>query len=331
PMDWRRIAIAAIGCLTLVTGYLLFDLLSDNDSQPSAAAVLEAPSPKSIESSPTAVMVDAGNTNPASVLPALAEGQTLITPETAIRSSTTRSAEPVVEEIISDVAVNALPAPSGPTIQTTTPDISVAESIEPLITPLSSLIGHGNFQSALNDLLKLWEVDFTDPQTATCELAETIGLFCYENIAGLNEMNDFNRPVIMNLNGRWFTLTGIGRDRATVLYGDETFDISISELLEYWNGNFTLLWRAPPGYQVPLTVGDRGPAVDWLVNRLAIINDANPPLSPGYIFDGTLESRVRQFQLSSGLTPDGIAGVKTWIKINDKDGVATPRLDKEAS
>ena len=82
---------------------------------------------------------------------------------------------------------------------------------------------------------------------------------------------------------------------------------------------------------MPLTVGDRGPAVDWLVNRLAIINDASPPLSPGYIFDGTLESRVRQFQLSSGLTPDGIAGVKTWIKINDKDGVATPRLHKEAS
>ncbi|MGB1737907.1 MAG: peptidoglycan-binding protein, partial [Pseudomonadales bacterium] len=230
-----------------------------------------------------------------------------------------------------DLAVNAVPAPSGPPIQTTDPGISVAKSVEPLITPLSSLIGHGNFQSALNDLLKLWEVDFTDPETATCELAETIGLFCYENIAGLNEMNDFNRPVIMNLNGRWFTLTGIGRDHATVLYGDETFDIRVSELLEYWNGNFTLLWRAPPGYQVPLTVGDRGPAVDWLVNRLAIINDANPPLSPGYIFDGTLESRVRQFQLSSGLTPDGIAGVKTWIKINDKDGVATPRLDKEAS
>ena len=40
-LDWRRIAIAAIGCLTLVTGYLLFDLLSDNDSQPPTAAVLE--------------------------------------------------------------------------------------------------------------------------------------------------------------------------------------------------------------------------------------------------------------------------------------------------
>ena len=70
--------------------------------------------------------------------------------------------------------------------------------------------------------------------------------------------------------------------------------------------------------------------MDWLVNRLAIIDDANQ-LRSGYIFDGALESRVRQFQISSGLTPDGIAGVKTWIKINDQDGIQTPRLYQETS
>ena len=330
-IDWQRIAIAAVGCLTLVTGYLLFDLLSDDDSQPPTAAVLEVPSPRATESSQGAVMVDRGNVNSAQVSPELGDGQTLVTPESTTGSSIPLVAEPRVDEMISELATNSTSPTSVPAISAPNVNVAAPVAVEPLVTPLTSLIGHGNFQSALNDLLKLWEVDFTDPDTATCELAETIGLFCYETIAGLNEMNDFNRPVIMNLNGRWFTLTSIGRDRATILYGEETFDISVGELLEFWNGNFTLLWRAPPGYQVPLTVGDRGPAVDWLVNRLAIINNATPPLSPGYIFDGTLESRVRQFQLSSGLTPDGIAGVKTWIKINDKDGVSTPSLEKEAS
>ena len=84
------------------------------------------------------------------------------------------------------------------------------------LVPLSSLVGYSDFQRALNDLLELWDIDFIDPETTTCELAETIGLFCYENIAGLNEMSDFNRPVVINLNGRWFTLAGIDRDRATV-------------------------------------------------------------------------------------------------------------------
>jgi general secretion pathway protein A len=75
-----------------------------------------------------------------------------------------------------------------------------------------------------------------------------------------------------------------------------------------------------------LSRGDRGAAVDYLVNRLAVINGMAPPLSPGYIFDTELESKVKQFQRTTGLTPDGIAGVKTWIKINDLDDIQTPAL-----
>ena len=52
--------------------------------------------------------------------------------------------------------------------------------------------------------------------------------------------------------------------------------------------------------------------------------------TPGYVFDGELEVQVKQFQLTTGLTPDGIAGVKTWIKINDADDIDTPRLDGES-
>ena len=100
----------------------------------------------------------------------------------------------------------------------------------------------------------------------------------------------------------------------------------ILEFIDNWDGNFTLLWRAPPAYKGPLSKGDRGPAIDWLVNRLALINAEPLVLTAGYIFDGELESKVKQFQLSSGLTPDGIAGVKTWIKINDEDDSNTPRL-----
>jgi peptidoglycan hydrolase-like protein with peptidoglycan-binding domain len=58
-----------------------------------------------------------------------------------------------------------------------------------------------------------------------------------------------------------------------------------------------------------------------------VINNQPQTTSPGYIFDARLESEVRQFQLISGLNPDGIAGVKTWIKINDADDIETPRLN----
>jgi peptidoglycan hydrolase-like protein with peptidoglycan-binding domain len=48
------------------------------------------------------------------------------------------------------------------------------------------------------------------------------------------------------------------------------------------------------------------------------------------VFDGELEVQVKQFQLTTGLTPDGIAGVKTWIKINGADDINTPRLDGDS-
>jgi peptidoglycan hydrolase-like protein with peptidoglycan-binding domain len=70
--------------------------------------------------------------------------------------------------------------------------------------------------------------------------------------------------------------------------------------------------------------------VDWLVNRLQVINDRTGPTTPGYVFDGELEVQVKQFQLTTGLTPDGIAGVKTWIKINGADDINTPRLDGDS-
>lgn len=187
-------------------------------------------------------------------------------------------------------------------------------------------LGHETLDAALSDLLSIWGVGFTRNVTASCQTAETIGLFCYSSITGLNEMNDFNRPVVIRLRNQWFTLKSLDKGSASLKAGTRTYDMPILEFIDNWDGNFTLLWRAPPAYKGPLSKGDRGPAIDWLVNRLALINAEPLVLSAGYIFDGELESKVKQFQLSSGLTPDGIAGVKTWIKINDEDDSNTPRL-----
>ena len=190
--------------------------------------------------------------------------------------------------------------------------------------------GHDSAVAALTDLLQLGGFDFTDPDSASFELAETIGLFCFSSIAGLNEMNDFDRPVVINLNNQWFTLIELDRGSASLKVDNTIHSVPVAELLDACSGNFTLLWRAPPGYKAPSSIGDRGPAVDWLVNRLQVINDRTGPTTPGYVFDGELEVQVKQFQLTTGLTPDGIAGVKTWIKINDADDIETPRLDGES-
>ncbi len=302
--NWRLIAIASIGSLVVLTSLLI--LLLTGESQPSIAQV-----------QPT-LQQDTGATAPVNTPEAQAEVSTAyVAPEPQPRLET---AEPVPVPPFQET----LPAP---TSTISTPYANVARTS---LTSLSLIRGHDIAGAALNDLLQLWGVDFTDPDSASCELAETIGLFCFSSIAGLNEMNDFDRPVVINLNNQWFTLTELDRDRALLKVGSMTHQVRVAELLDAWSGNFTLLWRAPPGYKAPISIGDRGPAVDWLVNRLQVINGRTGPTTPGYVFDGELEVQVKQFQLTTGLTPDGIAGVKTWIKINDADDIDTPRLDGES-
>jgi len=270
----------------------------------------------------------------------------------AQRANTQQNNAPVMEPTAINEQVVAAVQPSVVPSDTLTkmpsPEVELSQSTEATLMPnqnrpeeadqqesalseapanrTEALQGHENPDRALSDLLGIWGVGLTGNAKASCRMAETIGLFCYSSITGLNELNDFNRPVIVQLRNQWFTLTSIDRGSAALKVGMQTYRIPIFEFIDSWDGHFTLLWRAPPAYNGPLSRGHRGPATDWLVNRLALINAEPLVLSAGYIFDGELETKVKQFQLSSGLAPDGIAGVKTWLKINDEDDSGTPKL-----
>ena len=304
--NWRLIAIACIGSLVVLTGLLIMVLTSEPEQpvtqvQPAAQQDTVA-APDEPVSAPEDQTINA---------------TAYATPANEQRPERVEPVRPQPPEEIRPPSVSTLSTPYG-------------NQASPSSTSLSLIRGHDIAGAALNDLLQLWGVDFTDPDSASCELAETIGLFCFSSVAGLNEMNDFDRPVVINLNNQWFTLVKLDRDYASLKVGRERHQVRVAELLDAWSGNFTLLWRAPPGYKAPISMGNRGPAVDWLVNRLQVINDRSGPTKPGYVFDGELEVQVKQFQLTTGLTPDGIAGVKTWIKINDADDIDTPRLDGES-
>jgi len=304
--NWRLIAIASIGSLLVLTALLILTLTGESElsiaqGQPALQQNTAATIAESVKSRDNQTV----------------DSSAYVVPEA---QQSPEIAEPMRVQPFKETL-------SVPTATISKPYTNQASES---LTSLSLIRGHDIAGAALNDLLQLWGVDFTDPDSASCELAETIGLFCFSSIAGLNEMNDFDRPVVINLNNQWFTLIELDRGSASLKVGGTTHRVRVAELLDAWSGNFTLLWRAPPGYKAPISMGDRGPAVDWLVNRLQVINDRMGPTTPGYVFDGELEVQVKQFQLTTGLTPDGIAGVKTWIKINDADDIDTPRLDGES-
>ena len=102
----------------------------------------------------------------------------------------------------------------------------------------------------------------------------------------------------------------------TLLAGNKQFELTRIEFLERFDGRISMSWRIPPNYDSPLKLYDRGPEVDWLAAKLAMIEGKQEPIETGTTFTSLLKSRVEKFQNAVGLEPDGVAGPLTLININ---------------
>ena len=193
------------------------------------------------------------------------------------------------------------------------------------LTP--TLSGHNNINDAWQDLFALWGAAFTDQDTNPCNLAIEIGLMCMQRYVGWRELNEINRPAVVLLDNQYMTLSHIKDQRLTLFAAQNQFELSQSEFLAKFNGTINMVWRMPPGYKAPLKRNDRGASVDWLVTQMALIDGKPPPMDTGFIFNTMLENRIRDFQASLGLTPNGIVGPMTWIHINSLDAVNVPMLN----
>ena len=107
--------------------------------------------------------------------------------------------------------------------------------------------------------------------------------------------------------------------------------VGLTELAAVWRGEFTTLWRVPPGY-----VGradNSAPLHDWLAAQLARLpGSAAPPMpvsaTPGW---PELTRQLQAFQASQGLQPDGRLGPITLMQVNRAAGIAEPRLDPRST
>ena len=199
-------------------------------------------------------------------------------------------------------------------------------------TSINDLIGYSEQKDAFAVLLQIWGAvvvlaDNTDP----CRVAEVSGLRCLSKLGSLRDVAHLNRPIVLGLETRnsssWFVLTVLDQNVVTLTANGESYPVSSSDLLTAWSGFFTLLWRAPPAYQQPVKLGDRGAAVDWLMTQLAIVEGVKPPsITESRMFDQDLEARVKRFQISVGLVPDGIVGDQTWIHLNSSDFSDIPSI-----
>ena len=199
---------------------------------------------------------------------------------------------------------------------------------ESWFTPLSEVVGHDKQRDAFDDLFALWGLFLEDQTTDPCQAGQSIGLGCLQEKGGLRGIIKLNRPVMVQLHGsgHWLTISSTSENAVTLIARDREFEVSRASLEQKFDGTYTLLWRMPPGYKTPISLGDVGADVDWLVNQLAVLEPDRPNQTTGYTFDDNILEQVKRFQRNTDLPASGVVDPRVWIHINSVEGINIPFL-----
>ena len=188
-------------------------------------------------------------------------------------------------------------------------------------------------EAVMRQLAALWGL--TLPDGEPCQLAAKMNLRCLQGKATLAELRRLDRPALLVLNDnpaapQYALLIGLGDKAATLSVAGRQQHIALAALEQRYAGEYATFWRAPRGWREQVGGGDHGADVDWLARRLAQLYGLKKPLE-GQPLDAALQQRLREFQQAQQLKADGVAGPKTFIRLNQLGGVAEPRLLVSAS
>jgi len=190
-----------------------------------------------------------------------------------------------------------------------------------------------NENDALHALAALWGADFAgiggSDARSTCEAAQRANLRCYQGRGGLYELRLLDRPAVVTLHDGPRTahalLVAMDERSVTLAADGRRERVAIPAFVARFGGEFTTFWRMPGAFREMVTQGDRGPDVDWIAQRLAGLHQSTAPA-----LDLPLDARTREwlrgFQAAQDLKADGVAGPRTYMRLNQLSNVAEPRL-----
>ena len=194
---------------------------------------------------------------------------------------------------------------------------------------------------AFEVLFGLWGLEFSEPITNGCDMAQRAGYACLMQRGSWSSLRQLNRPAILTLTDsrgktHHVVLEALHGDRAELSIAGVNVTHPFLDVTDSWFGNYILLWKPPNGESFALGRGSRGENVVWLRRSLAAIDERYraEPLD-SLIYDAGLEQRVIEFQRDHRLDVDGLAGQQTQIIINsllgsdDTPRLTTPRLARE--
>lgn len=203
--------------------------------------------------------------------------------------------------------------------------------------PLESLLSDENATNevlAYRELLAVWSQS-SDAQTPAkaCQQAKRSGILCLSRSGSLGYLKHLGMPSVVTLyssNGTkaYAVLRRLDSELVTLWLKNQEVTISEDEFNKAWRGQFTLMWKAPAGFNTPLQPGSISPLTRWLRDGFATLDKQTPPQG-GATYDPALVERVRAFQRDMGEEDDGIVGEATLILLSRKLDNSLPLLTQE--
>ena len=232
------------------------------------------------------------------------------------------------------------PTPDAPTVaapgvpetsETSAPDAASASDAEVSIAALAL-----SESEAMRVLLRRWGLDLRTVGTGDpCTHIRPFGLGCEFEQGRLSHVRFFNLPALLRVADqdgapRYLVLGALEADTATLDRPDGPARVPVDALEAAWSGDYRLVWQLPPGGATLIRPGTVGEEVRWLRDLVSRVPGLSMLPGPTDRFDVTLESALRAFQASKGLTDDGIAGPRTFMALYQTIGLdGIPRLDED--
>jgi len=271
-----------------------------------------APAPAATEGGSPDAAVAGAPLSPNAVVPIAAAAA--VTPPTAAVPAD----EPVMSSAVAaDTLAASLPRVSLAAIQ---PE-SAADTLARISLPE---------EAALRVLLRRWgiavqDLGFGDP----CGRMAVFGLRCEREQGKLSHVRFYDRPVLLRMKDvggerRYVVLGALDAADATLDLLDGSERIPLTGIESTWNGDYTVVWQAPPTGASVIGPGAAGESVRWLRRLLAQVPGIDGADNGSAQFDAALGAAVRRFQVSRGLSPDGIAGPRTLVQLNN--ALTTPGI-----
>ncbi len=171
---------------------------------------------------------------------------------------------------------------------------------------------------------------------AACNFAPKHQLMCLRQQGDIASMRNLDRPAVLMVSTRdgsrgYASIIKISGTEAEIASDNTGKKVQLSQLALQSHNDFTILWRTPKGYHGPIRPGHRGEIVQTLAAKSALAQGQQWIGSAYLYYDAVLKEQVKSFQRAEGLTPDGVAGPQTWIRINSLTETDIPTLQTKST